>query len=67
MFQFVAILVLLSTGQTQARVNPEVSFNTFQECADSIPDELLRLNVSAQASQHPLLVALGCMKTGERS
>jgi hypothetical protein len=66
-FQFVAILVLLGTGQTQSQIKPEPSFNTLQECADSIPDELLKLNEAAAASEHRLFVALGCLKTGERS
>jgi hypothetical protein len=65
MFQFVAVLIVLGTGQTQARINAESSFNTYQECADSIPDEILKLNDAARGQ--PLLIALGCLKTGEKS
>jgi hypothetical protein len=65
MFQFVAVIIALGTGQMQAQVKAEPSFNTLQECSDSIPDEYLRLTELAKG--HPVAVALGCLKTGEKS
>jgi hypothetical protein len=65
MFQFVAVIIALGTGQMQARVNSEASFNTLQECADSIPDEYLKLTEATK--EHPVAIAVGCLKTGEKS
>jgi hypothetical protein len=65
MFQFVAVFIALGTGQMQAQVKAEPSFNTLQECADSIPDEYLK--VSELVKDHPVAFTLGCLKTGENS
>jgi hypothetical protein len=65
MYQFIAVVIVLGTGQMQGRVNTESSFNTLQECADSIPDEYLKL--SEATKEHPVAIAIGCLKTGERS
>jgi hypothetical protein len=64
MFQFILIMVIAG-GQAAPRINPEVSFNTLQECADSIPDEYLKLIESVK--WHPIAITLGCLKTGEKS
>jgi hypothetical protein len=65
MYQFLAVVIVLGTGQMQGRVNTESSFNTEQECIDSIPDEYLKL--SEATKEHPVAIAIGCLKTGERS
>jgi hypothetical protein len=65
MFQFLAVVIVLGTGQMQARINSTASFNTEQECIDSIPDEILKLREATK--DHPVAVALGCLKTGEKS
>jgi hypothetical protein len=65
MFQFVAVFIVLGTGQMEPQVKAEPSFNTLQECVDSIPDEYLK--VTEIVKGHPVAFTLGCLKTGERS
>jgi hypothetical protein len=65
MFQFLAVVIVLGTGQMQARVNSTASFDTEQECIDSIPDEYMKLREATK--DHPVAISLGCLKTGGKS
>jgi hypothetical protein len=67
MFQLVMFLVVLNAGPTAPRIMPEPSFNSYQECADNIPDHIINLKKAFDVHEQPYVLALGCMKTGEKS
>lgn len=67
MFQVVMFALALNAGMQPPQVRSEPTFNTLQECADYLPDELLRLHAVIEEQDAPYIVALGCIKTGERS
>jgi len=67
MFQFVLFLVLTTTNQGQVHTLTEQSFNTYQECADSIPDEIISRQRHIAEAGAPFVIGIGCLKTGEKS
>jgi hypothetical protein len=67
MFQFILFLAVTTTGQGRVEVLPEQSFNTYQECADSIPDTIIARQRPITEAGAPIVIGLGCLKTGEKS
>jgi hypothetical protein len=67
MFHFVLFLVVATTGQGQVHTLTDQSFNTYQECADSIPDEIISRQRHISEAGAPFVIGIGCVKTGENS
>lgn len=67
MFQFVMFLVVIEAGMSPPRVMPEPSFSTYIECTEAIPEFIVTYQKAFEAHERPFVLALGCMKTGERS
>lgn len=67
MFQFIMFLAVMGAGPSPPRVMPEPSFSTYIECAESIPEYIITFQNAFEAHEKPFVLALGCMKTGERS
>jgi hypothetical protein len=67
MFQFVLFLVMTTTGQGKVHALTEQSFNTYQECADSIPDEIIARQRHISEAGAPFVIGIGCVQTGEKS
>jgi hypothetical protein len=66
MFQFVMFLVI--AGQmTPPRVVPDPSFNTYAECVEAGPEFTFTYSKAFEVHGQPFVVALGCLKTGEKS
>jgi len=67
MFQFALFVLMTTTSQGQVHLIPEPSFNTYQECADSIPDEIISRQRHISEVGAPIVIGIGCLKTGEKS
>jgi hypothetical protein len=67
MFQLVMFLVVLGAEPSPPRMIPEPSFSTHEECVESIPEFTFTFHKAFSAHGKPFVLALGCMKTGERS
>jgi hypothetical protein len=67
MFQFALFLLMTTTGQGQVHLIPEPSFNTYEECATAIPTEITARQRPATEAGAPIVIGLGCLKTGEKS
>lgn len=66
MFQFVMFLVV-GGSLSPPRVLPEPSFNTHVECVEASPEYTLTYHKAFEVHGQPFVLALACVKTGERS